>query len=178
MTALSMADPPDKEKRFDLAIAMCEKAWEKLREHGYGEAKERGSSVVEKLKSTTEYTDSFEKAWQMYAAKSKGEKGRAFGYWEAIDPELYKWIYHAIPIYVTNVQDDKRCHFSTFLSKKYWEGYPLKKEKSKPVYDESLGEKKALELLGLAESEEKPKPKEVNTYLKEELGKLAKGVKL
>ena len=146
-SALEMTKEEDP-TRFEKAITYCEIAWSKLSERGYGEVVKKGSSVVEKLKSRHEYSESFEKGWRLWTATPKGDKHQASMYWEAIDESLYEWIYYAIPKYLSSISPGAHPgHFSSFLSKQYWEGFPIKTESATPQVVNRNAEAQSLQRL-------------------------------
>ena len=169
---LALSNPMVLEKpadqRFDFAVSICEKAWSKLSSLGYGDVQERGSSVVARLSEKFQYSDEFEKAWKIYSAKPKGDKQQAFKYWQAIDPNLHAWIYQAIPKYLGSLSGGlNAAHFSTFLSKQYWEGFTMKSES--PVVQIASKDQEARSLQRLIDN---TKDETTKNMLIEQLGRL------
>ena len=152
LQALALCQNTDKEKRFDAAMAICEKAWDKLCENDYGTKPAKDPTERKNVDWYNELTESeviaFDKAWGLY--KREGSRDAAAKAWKSIDRKDYDHIHKAIPKYIEGLftSGTSKAHFSTWLNQKRWESFDVsqvKKVEEKVKHNEKAGEIRHLE---------------------------------
>ena len=118
-----------REKRLDFTISMAEAMWEKLKERGYGDAKQREPSEKRHYYSELEDKELFDKCWFKYG--KEGAREAAAKAWLQVEETEKEKIFPAICSYLDQLGYSKKAkaHFSTWINERRWESF----EKSKTV---------------------------------------------